>query len=95
MDRDTHPHASHTSDEAVVHVEYNERHPPSYPQGGPSSWTRFVAISDNHSHTFPVPHGDVLLHSGDLTKGGSLSELTTTVNWLRRLPHPIKMWQTV
>lgn len=29
--------------------------------------TRFVLLSDTHTHTFPVPDGDVLLHAGDLT----------------------------
>jgi hypothetical protein len=56
-----------------------------------SDWTRFVCISDTHSHTFHVPTGDVLLHAGDLSSWGSLSQLIITVEWLKSLDHPVKM----
>lgn len=54
-------------------------------------WTRFVCISDTHGHTFPVPDGDVLLHSGDMTGTGTLKDFETTVDWLCELPHQHKM----
>ncbi|KAG2149321.1 Metallo-dependent phosphatase-like protein [Suillus clintonianus] len=56
-----------------------------------SNWTRFVCISDTHSHTFHIPAGDVLLHAGDLSSWGSLSQLIVTVEWLKSLNHPVKM----
>jgi hypothetical protein len=56
-----------------------------------SDWTRFVCISDTHSHTFRIPTGDVLLHAGDLSSWGSLSQLIITVEWLKSLDHPVKM----
>jgi hypothetical protein len=55
-------------------------------------WARFVLISDTHGKTFPVPDGDVLLHSGDLTRSGTLSDLRHMMAWLCALPHPIKMF---
>ncbi|EPQ58253.1 Metallo-dependent phosphatase [Gloeophyllum trabeum ATCC 11539] len=70
-----------------VYTEYDEHlpHPGSF-------WTRFVCISDTHSRTrYPVPPGDVLLHAGDLCRYGSLSDLNTTLNWLKEMPHPLKM----
>ncbi|TFK55026.1 Metallo-dependent phosphatase, partial [Heliocybe sulcata] len=56
-----------------------------------SDWTRFVCISDTHSRRYPVPPGDVLLHSGDLSLYGSFSALHKTIAWLQTLPHPLKI----
>lgn len=62
---------------------------PSHP--GPS-WTRFVLISDTHSRTnFQVPDGDVLVHAGDLSSWGKLSQLEATIEWLCSLKHPKKI----
>ena len=49
--------------------------------------TRFVCVSDTHNASptngaFKLPKGDVLIHAGDLTNQGSLSELRRTVEWL-------------
>jgi hypothetical protein len=71
---------------AVVHLEYDLDLSPS--QNG---WTRFVCISDTHARSFPVPPGDVLLHSGDLTNTGTYQEFELTMNWLYGLPHKNKM----
>ena len=73
---------------AVVYHEYDISNPPAVPS---PQWTRFVCISDTHTRSFPVPSGDVLLHAGDLTDRGDLSEFRTMVEWLRSLPHPVKM----
>ncbi|KAI6155595.1 Metallo-dependent phosphatase-like protein [Pisolithus tinctorius] len=73
---------------ATVHTAYDPQHPPPHP--GPQ-WTRFVCLSDTHSETFQVPPGDVLLHSGDLSKLGTYDQLKITVDWLRSLPHPVKI----
>ncbi|KAH9950239.1 Metallo-dependent phosphatase [Amylocystis lapponica] len=73
---------------AAVYTSYNANHPPPHP--GPD-WTRFVCISDTHSRIFPVPPGDVLLHAGDLSSRGTLPQLDVTLNWLKKLPHPIKI----
>lgn len=73
---------------SIAHLEYDPKKLPSVPS---DAWTRFVCISDTHSRTFPVPPGDVLLHSGDLTETGTCEEFKITIEWLYSLPHPIKM----
>ena len=44
--------------------------------------TRFVLVSDTHTHTPELPEGDILLHAGDLTNTGSLKETTHALEWL-------------
>ena len=75
----------------AVYLDYDVPDPPPVPA---SNWTRFVCISDTHAHEFPVPAGDVLLHAGDLTHTGRVREFRTTFEWLRSLPHPVKMYAT-
>ncbi|KAL4065335.1 Metallo-dependent phosphatase-like protein [Scleroderma citrinum] len=72
----------------LVHLDTPENAVPPHPGPG---WTRFVCISDTHSSVFRVPLGDVLLHAGDLSSYGSLSQLTHTINWLKSLDHPVKI----
>ncbi|KAI9065476.1 Metallo-dependent phosphatase [Trametes sanguinea] len=72
---------------AVVYASYDLTFLPKHPGVG---WTRFVCISDTHSHIFHVPPGDVLLHAGDLSRFGTLKDLEVTLNWLKGLPHPAK-----
>ncbi|KAJ7718681.1 Metallo-dependent phosphatase-like protein [Mycena maculata] len=78
---------------SVVQLEYPpEEGPRPKPQeSSDAHWTRFVLISDTHTSTFPVPDGDVLLHTGDLTQMGTLKELETTMEWLYALPHQVKI----
>ncbi|KAL4074806.1 Metallo-dependent phosphatase-like protein [Scleroderma yunnanense] len=71
-----------------VYTAYDPKHPPPHP--GPER-TRFVCISDTHSETFDVPPGDVLLHSGDLSILGKYDQMKVTVDWLRSLPHKVKI----
>ncbi|KAH9852767.1 Metallo-dependent phosphatase [Lenzites betulinus] len=90
----TSPHAPHTSQpshspRAVVHDNYDITRIPVHPGQG---WTRFVCISDTHSHVFAVPPGDVLLHAGDLCSWGTLKDLKVTLDWLKALPHPAKYY---
>lgn len=81
-----------TSPDAIVHLEYDIASPPPKPS---SQWTRFICISDTHSRTFSVPDGDILLHSGDLTNSGTYADLQITMEWLRQLPHPKKLFVRV
>ncbi|PSS31073.1 hypothetical protein PHLCEN_2v2405 [Hermanssonia centrifuga] len=71
-----------------VYVSYDPKSPPKHP--GPA-WTRFICISDTHSERFDVPPGEVLLHAGDLSSWGRRRQLKSTMNWLRTLPHPVKI----
>lgn len=54
---------------------------------------RVVCISDTHSlhDTISVPQGDILVHAGDLTNGGTVEELQAAIDWLKRLPHREKV----
>ncbi|KAI0362597.1 Metallo-dependent phosphatase [Trametes cingulata] len=74
---------------AVIYDAYDLTFLPRHPGEG---WTRFVCISDTHSHIFHVPPGDVLLHAGDLSRHGTLKDLEVTLNWLKTLPHPAKFF---
>ncbi|GAB7346427.1 hypothetical protein MBLNU457_5124t1 [Dothideomycetes sp. NU457] len=58
--------------------------------------TRIVCISDTHNASpadgaFKLPPGDVLIHAGDLTNQGSLSELKKTVKWLEEADYKAKI----
>ncbi|KAG8953355.1 hypothetical protein FRC00_006382 [Tulasnella sp. 408] len=83
-DSDGEPEAS-VDVNVEVTMEYDIDFPP--PKPGPE-WTRFVCISDSHGQRFRVPQGDVLLHAGDLTRRGKISEIRSTVASLR---HPYKI----
>ncbi|KAJ4418658.1 hypothetical protein N0V82_005449 [Gnomoniopsis sp. IMI 355080] len=52
---------------------------------------RFVCISDTHNQTLKLPKGDVLIHAGDLTNQGSLSELSKAVQWLEKADFEAKI----
>lgn len=47
---------------------------------------RVVALSDTHglAPPVPLPGGDLLIHCGDLTAGGSAREIGEQLGWLRR-----------
>lgn len=54
---------------------------------------RVVFISDTHlRHDFFIPEGDILVHSGDITMGGTMPELARAANWLNevRVGHGFK-----
>jgi len=82
------------SQNELVYLEYTSGQLPPKPSAGPDGrqWTRFVCISDTHSRAIAVPDGDVLLHSGDLTNTGTVSDFEKTMEWLYGLSHPVKMY---
>merc|ERR1712126_726376 len=53
----------------------------------------FVCVSDTHSDhlRMNIPPGDVLIHAGDFTKYGLVSEVEEFNSWLGTLPHPHKI----
>ena len=55
---------------------------------------RLVCISDTHNQlqNVEVPDGDILIHSGDLTNGGTLQEMATQLTFFGQLPHKIKLY---
>lgn len=54
---------------------------------------RIVAVADTHlfHEELLVPPGDVFVHAGDLCQRGTLEELADVAEWIRSLPHPIKI----
>lgn len=54
---------------------------------------RIVALSDTHGghRRLEVPEGDILIHAGDMTRGGSLESLRDVDEWLGQFPHPHKL----
>lgn len=52
-----------------------------------------VAMADTHLYhgDLVVPDGDILVHAGDLTRGGSVEELAEAAAFLERLPHEHKL----
>lgn len=55
--------------------------------------TTIVTISDTHGRheRVDVPDGDILIHAGDLTRGGLKTELKDFNEYLGRLPHDHKL----
>lgn len=58
--------------------------------------TRFVCVSDTHGYTpaeagFKLPAGDVLIHAGDLTNMGKMSELRKTIDWISKADFEVKI----
>ena len=48
---------------------------------------RIVCISDTHTNTPSLPSGDVLIHAGDLTNAGTVSDIQAQFDWLSSLPY--------
>lgn len=57
----------------------------------PEKAVTIVCISDTHNTQPPVPHGDLLIHAGDLTQSGSPEEIQVVLTWLQSLSHPHKI----
>jgi Icc-related predicted phosphoesterase len=54
---------------------------------------KIVAISDTHAlhRHLSIPDGDILVHAGDITRKGDLSELADFNQWLGSLPYQYKI----
>jgi len=74
----------------LYHVFLYLRGPPFKPPRNKPS-VRIVCISDTHSNTLIVPHGDVLIHAGDLTNSGLVSDIQAQIDWIAGLPHKEKI----
>lgn len=55
---------------------------------------RFVCISDTHNQheDLDLPKGDVLLHAGDISGRGSLSEIRSFLHWFASRDFPYKVF---
>lgn len=70
-----------------VYQSYDINDPPPTEKG----FTRFICISDTHGSTPMIPLGDVLIHAGDLSVYARQKTFETTTQWLKSLPHPVKL----
>lgn len=54
---------------------------------------KLVCISDTHNrhHQLEVPAGDVLIHAGDFSEGGTRREINDFFQWFANQPHPYKI----
>lgn len=48
---------------------------------------KLVLISDTHCYKMPLPDGDILIHAGDLTSGGTIRECQRELDWLNSQPY--------
>ena len=55
---------------------------------------RIVCIADTHNKhdRLLVPEGDVLIHAGDITEGGTRRELISFMKWFEKQPHEHKVF---
>lgn len=55
---------------------------------------KIVAISDTHGQhaSLTVPQADMVIHAGDLSKRGTLSQVRDFLDWYAQLPHTYKVF---
>jgi len=56
---------------------------------------QIVAISDTHGKhrdLQPLPEGDVLIHAGDVSRGGTKEQVTDFLDWFAEQNHPYKLF---
>lgn len=54
---------------------------------------RLICLADTHNlhHEIPIPDGDVLIHAGDCTDGGTRNETENFLQWFSSQPHKHKI----
>lgn len=53
---------------------------------------KIVHLSDTHGFEVPVPDGDVLIHTGDFSRGrGNHKDCIRFEQWMSKLPHATKL----
>ena len=62
-----------------------------YTRISPPNVIRVVCVSDTHTFKPSLPLGDVLIHAGDLTNSGSVSDIQEQFDWLAEQPHQYKI----
>lgn len=55
---------------------------------------RIVCLSDTHGQheSISIPDGDIVVHAGDITRRGTLSEVKVFLDWYAHLPHKYKIF---
>ena len=72
---------------SLVNVELDELSPDS------EDGVKIVCISDTHGkhQDMDIPDGDILIHAGDFTMLGLVSEVILFNDWLASLPHKVRI----
>ncbi|QUC16854.1 uncharacterized protein UV8b_01095 [Ustilaginoidea virens] len=70
----------------VLHLRGTPFRPPRH-----KAAVRVVCISDTHDQTVDVAPGDILIHAGDLTNNGTAADIQKQLDWLKSLPHAVKI----
>lgn len=54
---------------------------------------RLICLADTHNqhHEIAIPEGDVLIHAGDCTDGGTERETLKFLEWFSAMPHKFKI----
>ncbi len=54
---------------------------------------KLICLADTHNkhHDIPIPEGDILIHAGDCTDGGTRNETENFLQWFSRQPHKHKI----
>lgn len=54
---------------------------------------KLVCLADTHNkhHDIPIPDGDILIHAGDCTDGGTRNETNNFLQWFSSQPHQHKI----
>ncbi|TRO64255.1 metallophosphatase domain-containing protein [Christiangramia sabulilitoris] len=54
---------------------------------------KLICLADTHNlhHEIPIPHGDILIHAGDCTDGGTRNETSNFLEWFSSQPHNHKI----
>ena len=55
---------------------------------------KIVCIADTHNRQddLIIPDGDIIIHAGDLTEGGTKREVSQFISWFSSLPHTHKVF---
>ena len=63
--------------------------------GDDENAVRIVVLSDTHSvhreMVHDIPDGDILVHAGDFTQRGTVSQVRDFLDWFSAFPHPFKI----
>ncbi|MCH4821968.1 metallophosphatase domain-containing protein [Gramella lutea] len=54
---------------------------------------RLICLADTHNEhqNIPIPEGDIVIHAGDCTDGGTINETKKFLEWFSTLPHKTKI----
>lgn len=85
---------THPDSQRLATKKPKKRPQDRFPTTVPPGKVRFVLVSDTHSCPSwddDVPDGDVLIHAGDLTLGGTKEQIKMAYQQIKDMPHKVKL----